>query len=54
MALLDPDLVTYMPEKNYRKKKLSCDLWSEHDMSFLKKAEKTDFEPLQKAQISFS
>jgi hypothetical protein len=35
------DLVTYMPEKIITKKKLSCGLWSKHDMSFSEKAEKS-------------
>jgi hypothetical protein len=34
------DLVTYMPEK-ITKKKESCGLWSEHDISFSEKAEKS-------------
>jgi hypothetical protein len=49
------DLVTYMPEKKLTKKKLSCGLWSEHDMSFPEKAEKRRKNgPLQKTQIPFS
>jgi hypothetical protein len=42
-----------MPKKELRKKKLSCGLWREDKLRFSKKAEKTDFEPLPKAQISF-
>jgi hypothetical protein len=43
--------------KKINEKKKSCGLWSETRHEFpkkLKKDEKTDFEPLQKAQISFS
>jgi hypothetical protein len=38
-----------MPRKKLEKKKLSSGLWRGHELCFSKKAEKTDFEPLQKA-----